>query len=59
MAKEEAEVDVAELLKKSDKIKALMRRDPRFITRLITVRGVRELLAGYPCVALSCQTRSR
>jgi len=37
MAAEEGDVDVASLLHKSDKIKALMRRDPRFIGRLITV----------------------
>jgi hypothetical protein len=36
MAANEGDVDVAELLSKTDKIKVLMRRDPRFIGRLIT-----------------------
>ncbi|KAI8463628.1 MAG: flagellar associated protein [Monoraphidium minutum] len=35
MAAEEGDVDVAELLNKTEKIKILMRRDPRFIGRLI------------------------
>lgn len=34
---EEGEIDVSQLLGKSDKIKALMRRDPKFIGRLIVV----------------------
>lgn len=44
MAAEDGEVDVAGLLNKTDKIKALMRRDPRFIGRLINVSnfGQRE-----------------
>lgn len=48
-AADEGDVDVAELLSKTDKIKVLMRRDPRFIGRLITVRP-QQIMGACACV---------
>lgn len=45
---EEGEIDVEALLKERDRIKTLMRRDPRFITRLIAVGcGAAAVMVGF------------